>query len=315
MDNTGKSIKNFFMILGFGLLLLLILAAFNQTVQIVNFMTAIHPFLGKLTLAVLAVTFGLIILVPFAAIIKFSKMTELPEDTSSPAYHDYMNQLKVRLHKNTILKTAGFEFDDAEDTSLEIDRALSLLNEKSRSVIKDNAAAVFLTTAISQNGVLDGAFVLASITKMIWQIARIYDQRPSLNRMLVLYGNIGATVLMARGIEDLDLMDEQIEPIITSVLGGGLANLIPGAVTVTNLIVNSITEGSVNALLTLRVGCLTKMYCSSTTKPNKSKLRRSATIEACSLLGSLMKENTVIVLKAFGLAAKRAAKNTLKIKS
>ncbi|HEY5466980.1 MAG TPA: YcjF family protein [Clostridia bacterium] len=312
MDNIGKSFKKIVMLATGGLMFLLVLVAFNQTVQIVNFTTEIHPVLGKITLIVLTIIFGLMVFIPIAVLLKFSKAPDLPKNRLSPEYHAYLEKLKNRLRKNQVLKDAEFVFVEEAETAEEVERALAILKEKSRTVVKSNASAVFLTTAISQNGVLDGAFVLASITRMVWQVARIYDQRPSLKQMAVLYGNIAATVLMARGIEDLDLMEGQLEPLIASVLGGSLATLVPGAVTVTNLVVNSITEGSVNALLTLRVGCLAQRYCASTTRPDQRKFRRAATVEACSLLGSMIKENAVIVIKAFGLATKRAAQKLIK---
>ena len=202
----------------------------------------------------------------------------------------------------------------SEDKPLkdEILRAYSILDLQARGHVKSKATGVFLSTAISQNGVLDSFFVLGTLTKMLWEVAKIYEERPSTSQMVSLYGNVAATVLMARGIEDIDLLDEQIEPIIASILGGGMAALVPGAVMITNLVVNSITEGSVNALLTLRVGCIAQRYLSSLTKPNRRVLRRSATIEACKMLGEVMKVNTVIIVKAFGKGAKNAAKNTLK---
>jgi hypothetical protein len=160
--------------------------------------------------------------------------------------------------------------------------------------------------------VLDSFFVLGTLTKMLWEVSKIYEERPSLARLVSLYGNVAATVLMARGIEDLDLLDEQVEPLIASILGGGMATLVPGAVMATNLVVNSITEGSVNALLTLRVGCIAQRYLTSVTIPERKALRRSATIEACGLLGEVMKDNTVLILKAFAKGARNAAKNTFK---
>jgi hypothetical protein len=36
----------------------------------------------------------------------------------------------------------------------------------------------WFTTAISQNGVLDGFFVLASLSRIVWRISHIYNQKP-----------------------------------------------------------------------------------------------------------------------------------------
>ncbi len=298
--------------IGVGLLILLLVIIFNQTVQIVNFMSSINPLLGNITLVLLIGLFASLLLMPLLGFLRYNKGMELPEDENSEEFKEYLKRTRKNLTRNKYLKQENFEFDSEKNSKEEILKAYTILDEKARTSIKEKATGVFLTTAISQNGILDGFFVLGALTKMVWELASLYETRPSLNRMLVLYGNVAATVLMARGVEDLDLLDEQIEPLVASLLGGGMATLVPGAVTVTTIVVNSITEGSVNALLTLRVGCITQRYLSTLTKPDKRSLRRSATIEALSMLGSVMKDNTVTILKAFSKGATRAARNTMK---
>ncbi|WP_422486454.1 DUF697 domain-containing protein [Gudongella sp. DL1XJH-153] len=315
MENNQDFLKGIAKIgvkIGVGLLILLLVIIFNQTVQIVNFMSSINPMLGNITLVLLIVLFASLLLMPLLGFLRYNKGMELPEDEESEEFKEYLQRTRKSLTRNKYLKQENFEFDGEKDLKEEILRAYGILDEKARTSIKEKSTGVFLTTAISQNGVLDGFFVLGALTKMVWELATLYETRPSLNRMLVLYGNVAATVLMARGVEDLDLLDEQIEPLVASILGGGMATLVPGAVTVTTIVVNSITEGSVNALLTLRVGCITQRYLSTLTKPDRKSLRRSATIEALSMLGSVMKDNTVIILKAFSKGATRAARNTMK---
>ena len=121
--------------------------------------------------------------------------------------------------------------------------------------------------------------------------------------------------MMARGVEDLDLMDDQLEPVIASILGGSLGSLIPGTVYITNILINSITEGSVNALLCLRVGSMTKRYSSSVVEVDKKVIRRSASVEAIGLLGGIIKDNTALVVQSFGKAAKGATKKIFTRKS
>ncbi|MGM0396345.1 MAG: DUF697 domain-containing protein [Bacillota bacterium] len=315
MENNQDFLKGIAKVgikIGIGLLILLTIIIFNQTVQIVNFMNSINPILGKITLVLLIVLFASLLMMPLVGFFRYKRGMELPENEESEEFQQYLQQTRKNMTKNKYLKQEGFQFDLERDLKEEVLRAYGILDEKARTAIKGKATGVFLTTAISQNGVLDGFFVLGTLTKMIWELAALYEVRPSFTKMLALYGNVAATVLMARGVEDLDLLDEQIEPLVASILGGGMATLVPGAVTVTNIIVNSITEGSVNSLLTLRVGCITQRYLSTLTKPDKRSLRRSATIEAISMLGSVMKDNTVTILKAFSKGATNAAKNTVR---
>lgn len=297
---------------GLGLLVLLLIIIFNNVMQITSFMTAIHPLLGQITLVVLLLLLLSLLLLPIISFLSFRKALPIPEDENSPDFALYLQETRRRLQRNKYLKENDYRFSDEFDLKEQIIRANEILGKKSRELVKGKATGVFLSTAISQNGVLDSFFVLGTLTKMLWEISRIYEERPSMARLASLYGNVAATVLMARGIEDMDLLDEQVEPLIASILGGGMATLIPGAVMATNLVVNSITEGSVNALLTLRVGCIAQRYLSSITTPERKALRRSATIEACGMLGEVMKDNTVLILKAFAKGAKNAAKNTFK---
>lgn len=313
MEDTAKTIKKVLVYASLTIIFLVSISAVNQAAFLYERARRIHPYFGYAVLALIISGFMAIIFVPVAAFIGLRKRPEIPRSKESPEYPLYLDDLKVSLSSNRILKEKGFEFSDKEPLAAEIDKANLILGNEADKVIKASASAVFVTTAISQNGSLDGVFVLASITRTVWDIAKIYRQRPGIRDLTYLYGNIGATVLATRGIEDLDLLDEQLEPILASVLGGGLGSLLPGAVHITSLIANSITEGSVNAMLSLRVGAMTKRYCASTTEVDRKLLRRSATLEAVSLLGGIIKENSAVIVASFGKAAKSATRKLFKL--
>ncbi|MEW5720527.1 MAG: hypothetical protein AB1817_18025 [Chloroflexota bacterium] len=71
------------------------------------------------------------------------------------------------------------------------------------------------------------------------------------------------------------------------------------------LLANSILQGSANALLTLRVGVITRRYCSALVLEDRRALRKSATAEAVVLLGNIVVEGTKSITKAFVEAATR----------
>ncbi|MBP1918771.1 DUF697 domain-containing protein [Youngiibacter multivorans] len=313
MDDTAKTIKKILVYVSLTIIFLVTISAVNQAASIYERASRIHPYFGYAVLALIIAGFLAIIFVPVAAFLGLKKRPEIPKSKESPEYPAYLEDLKQSLSSNRILKEKGFSFTGNEPLAAQIDKALAILGVEADKVVKSSASAVFVTTAISQNGSLDGVFVLASITRTVWDIAKIYRQRPGIRDLMYLYGNIGATVLAARGIEDLDLLDEQLEPILASVLGGGLGSLLPGAVHITNLIANSITEGSVNAMLSLRVGAMTKRYCASTVEVNRKVLRRSATLDAVSMLGGIIKENSAIIVSSFGKAAKSATRKLFRL--
>ena len=74
--------------------------------------------------------------------------------------------------------------------------------------------------------------------------------------------------------------------------------------TVTSILTNSILNGTANAFLTLRVGMITRKYCNTLVARDKSLIRKSATIEAAALLGSIVSAGAKRVAKLFLTALK-----------
>lgn len=315
MESTLRLVKKSLVYVAFVVLILFIIFAINQTVQIYNLTYNINPYFGYFTLALLVVIFGLVLIIPLVELFRLRKRPDLPKSVDDPAYPIYLQELKRRLSKNPLLKKKGFLFDEEKEIRGEVERAFMLLDVEASGLIKSSASSVFLTTAVSQNGTLDSVFVFISLGRLIWDVSHIYNQRPSLKEIMYLYANVFGTVFMARSVEDLDLMDDQLEPVIASILGGSLGSLIPGTVYVTNILINSITEGSVNALLCLRVGAMTKRYSASVIEMDKKSIRRSASIEAIGLLGGIIKDNSSLVVQSFGKAAKGATRKIFKRKN
>ncbi len=131
-------------------------------------------------------------------------------------------------------------------------------------------------------------------------------QRPHVHNIIQLYGNIGGTILFSKGIEDSGIIEEQLTPLINSIVGASISSAIPGAIAISNLIVSSIIEGSANAFLTLRVGIIARSYSQAITQPDRAEVKRYAIIEACGLLGKVVGENSVELARAIMRSAKKA---------
>ena len=165
--------------------------------------------------------------------------------------------------------------------------------------------AVFLSTAVSQSGRLDGLMVLVTQCRLVWQIAHLYWQRPASGDLIALYGNVAAAAFVAQNVEDMDL-SELIEPLLAPVLANSVVAAIPGFAQVASLVTTSCVDGTVNAFLTLRIGCLASGYCSSVIKPTAKSLRHTATLEAAGMLGSVAKQGA----ERIGVVIWDAAKST-----
>lgn len=64
--------------------------------------------------------------------------------------------------------------------------------------------------------------VLAAQTRLIWRIAHVYYQRPSLRDFAQLYANVASTAFIAAGIEDID-----VDVLVGTIFGSTVA-AIPG---------------------------------------------------------------------------------------
>lgn len=208
--------------------------------------------------------------------------------------------MKVRLKTNP--RTKALPLETRED----IEKAIVVLDAQSEDIIKDAASQVFMSTAISQNGNLDALLVLSAQSKMVWQVAHVYYQRPTLREITQLYANVVSTAFVAGELDDIEI-GEQVAPIVTNALGS-VAGVVPGLQTVTSILTNSILSGTANAFLTLRVGMITRQYCNALVTRDKNQIRKSAIAQAAALLGSIVSAGTARVAKSFV----STAKNTLK---
>jgi hypothetical protein len=205
-----------------------------------------------------------------------------PETGEGEPYDRFLLEFRKRLSRHPRLR--GLSLNSAD----EIEWALRTLDKHADDVVTSTASAVFLSTAVLQSGRLDVLVVFAAQTRLIWQIAHVYYQRPSLRDFVHLYANVASTAFIAAGIEDID-----VDVLVGTVFGSTVAAL-PGM----HLLASSVLSGSANAFLTLRVGMITKEYCRCMVRIEKTGLRRAATMKAAKLLGSIVREGTVKLSKA-----------------
>jgi hypothetical protein len=279
MLKTAKKI-----VLLFATFILVVFAVFlfNQTAQIVQSARAVNPVFGNGVMWGLIFTYGILLTTPFAIWFRLPKRMLPPATTEGEEYDRFVLDLKKRLSRHPRLRGLGLE------TTTDIETALRTLDKHADDVVTSTASAVFLSTAVLQSGRLDVLVVFAAQTRLIWQVAHVYYQRPSLRDFVQLYANVASTAFIAAGIEDID-----VDVLVGTIFGSTVA-AIPGM----HLLASSVLSGSANAFLTLRVGMITKEYCRCTVRVEKTGLRRAATLKAAKLLGSIVREGTVKLSKA-----------------
>ncbi len=269
----------------------------NQTLQLADFAGRLHPIAGDIVFWFLFLFYLACLLTPAWLFFRLSPPLHPPESEASPDFDSHVRVLAKRLSRNSRLIGVPLESLD------EVKEALAKLDAQSNDLIRQTSSRIFLSTAISQSGSLDALIVLAMQSRLVLDIARTYNQRPSWRELATLYANVMATAFIARELDEADLT-EQVQPVLSSVLGSA-AGAIPGLQAASTLFVNSVASGAANAFLTLRVGIIAQQYCQALVRPERSKIRRSATLSALGMLGSIVANGATRVSSAIVKASTR----------
>ena len=275
-----KKTKRILAILSIFLSILLVIFIINQSLQFARNLGAIHPLLADISIWVILVFLSACILISIYLFFKLPKRLSPPKN-KGPEFDRYIKNVSKRLTKNKAISKSNIH------TREEVESALIQLDEIATLKIKESGKQAFYSTAVSQNGSLDALAILGIQMKLIWKVAHLYLQRPSIRDMSYLYSNVFMTAFIASQIDEAEYL-EAIEPILSTVFGSAIT-AVPG----TSIFVNSIISGSSNAFLTLRVGIITQQYCNSLTKPEQTAVRKKATTEAGKMILAISKEGTV----------------------
>ena len=266
--------------------------------SLISLADRIHPVAGTVVFWVVCLTAGFFALYCTIAYARLPAALVPPEEDSGPKHDAYLQALRVRLAANP--RTRDLPLVTRE----EIERAVGHLSAQADLVVRRTASTVFLSTALMQNGRLDGLIVLFTQIQMIGRIARIYVQRPSPRELTRLYANVAGTAFIASGLESLDL-GEMVAPLAVSVVPA-LKGGIPGLSGISALLVKCVSNGAANAFLTLRVGEVARRYCELTSRCSAELIRKSATTAAVQHLGRIVRENGALVVKKIWASTGRA---------
>ncbi len=267
----------------------------NQTAAVVDLADRAHPWLGQAVLWTLVALYVVLVATPLWMYFRLPPPITPPATESGPEYEEHLDRLRRRLEGNALV-------DGPLGTRDELAAAVTTLDRAATDATREAATQVFLSTAISQSGRLDTFVVLGANARLVWRIARIYYQRPTLRDMWHLYANVAATAFLAGELDDVDV-SEQVQPIVTSVIGS-LGTALPGLQVATSLIVNSVLSGSTNAFLTLRVGAIAQQYCAPLLAVDRRTVRRSATARAAGMLGAIVGAGSRSVVRAVARASR-----------
>jgi hypothetical protein len=264
--------------------------------SLISLADRIHPVAGTIVFWSVCLAAGFFALYCVIAYARLPAALIPPAKTAGPKHEAYLQALRVRLAAN--LRTRDLPLV----TPAEIEAAVAQLSNEADKVVRRTASTVFLSTALMQNGRLDGLVVLFTQIQMVNRVAHVYVQRPSPRELVRLYANVAGTALIASGLESLDL-GEMIAPLATSVVPA-LKGGIPGLSGISALLVRCISNGAANAFLTLRVGEVARRYCALTSRCSRDAIRKSASAAAVHHLGRIVRENGALVVRKIWEAAR-----------
>src|SRR5947208_14401286 len=134
--------------------------------SLISLADRIHPIAGTVVFWAVCLAAGFFALYCAIAYARLPAALVPPEEVSGPKHDAYLQALRVRLTANPRTRDLPIV------TKEEIEKADGHLSVQADLVVRRTASTVFLSTALMQNGRLDGLIVLFTQIQMIGRIAR-----------------------------------------------------------------------------------------------------------------------------------------------
>jgi hypothetical protein len=242
---------------------------------------------------------------------------------------DYIPDKKLRKkHRNELLSNIRFHSAELEPLKVIISKEIALRMEGSKELnvlgidnrIKEWSKTVFMITAMSQNSKFDTIAVLVMNYRLIADIVLASGFRPTKPQLFKLYVKVLTTALVTYctsqvftdvdGVAPFDFGDDisagesidnvtdaevdiDVEDVDTD--SSGVTGIFESLrkIRIPGIVVGSLADGSVNALMTLRIGYVTKLYLteganSLSGSHNKRKIKRQALKESIKVLPAVL---------------------------
>ncbi len=293
------STKIFWYLTAIGFILLFLLMLLSSVLNVGERLTSISPYLAYGFYGLVVILLYVLIFRPLHIIMfspTFSVQTTIDDEEAG--------RKNYRLYKKVVKRLLDEPYIPEEEkaallnTLSEKDKLQGSLNhtfnkyvkKEINKRIKKHAKTVMISTAISQNGRLDFFTVIVVNLRMIKELVEMCGFRPSYKNLSKLTVNVFTTALIAEGLENIDIGD--VVPQSTMNTLGEIPLIKP--------VLGSVTQGISNALLTLRIGIVTRKYLFSDAKEiTKEKIRRDALLEAAKMLPSVVGDAMLILPKKF----------------
>ncbi len=304
MDKKNKVL---WYVVGVGVLLLFFLILVSSILSLGERLALIHDYVSYAFYALCILLVYFLILNPIRIIV-FSPAFNIETVLDKPSRKRYKTYklVKKNLIKQEDISKREKEALKAAKTKEELQITLneifnSTLKKKINKLIFDHAKTVFISTAISQNGRMDLIASFVVNLRLIKEIVKTCGFRPNFKNLSKLVLNVFSTALIAEGLENIDFSE-----LLPANAQSFIKNIPFGKV-----VTESLVQGTSNAILTLRVGIITRKYLFSDAKElSKKDIRRGAFIETFKIIPKLIKDSFESIPDKFKNIFKREDKQT-----
>lgn len=261
-----KSNKKFFKYLFIASSVIIIIFLIASIISIYQFFYSFHPHAGYLSLAIIIILLIIFIIKPVMQAL-LTPCFSLDISKSSKSKLNKINYRKLKkVAKNIISVNKNVSEESKNKLREALKKEQKTLSDTLKSIYDDEikkditkltiqrASETLLATAISQNNNFDAFTTIIINIRLIMQIVVRCGYHPTYPQLAKLIIKVMRNALIAYTLQSLHLEDIVINGI--NKLVKGALNIIPGV----NEIAKSLTQGAANALLTLRIGILTRKY-------------------------------------------------------
>lgn len=278
----NKKSRFLWYLVGIGSLVLFLLILLSSVLNVGDKLSKISIYLEIAFYVLVGIIIYFLIINPLKIILlspSFSVKTVLDKDTKRN-YGLYKKISKNILKSNILTDKEKGELKNSLNSYDKLKKQLNILFNSSikreiNKVIINNAKTVMISTAISPNPRVDLISVFTVNLKLIKEIVVLCGFRPNFKNLSKLSINVFGTALIAEGLENLNL-DDVLPKDFSSMLS---------EVPFLKPIFSGVSQGIANALLTIRIGVITRRYLfKEGEEVTKDSIRRQSLKEALKML-------------------------------
>lgn len=283
-----------------GILIVIILVLIGNIIIIGEKISIIFPYADILFYCIITLLIIFFLVAPFLQVIFSPEMPALDDNNLEKLSDKELYNMGLLLANNNLYikspnkrhehtlelkdffqRNYGEKDMTTEKIRAEIGLRLDLLNK----YIRKEALVAFTITGLSQNGKFDFISLIIINYRLIKNVVKGSGFRPSYKQLIRIYYNVLAAALLT------NLSEEILDDIDVTYVAEKIK--LPG------FVLTSVIDGTFSALLTLRIGYITKNYIIKSSKHfNRPAARKYGFTYARKEIGNIVNKGKDIIVKA-----------------